>query len=294
MKDLRDAYFYGLLEKAKQDKNIILLTADMGAFALNEFKIQLPNQFINVGISEQAMISIAAGLALESKKVYCYSISSFLILRAFEQIKIDICNMNLDIILIGIGAGVDYSYDGSTHHCVQDIALLRTLPNMKILCPFDPETIDESLKVNGPAYIRLQKGSYANIQKSSSVNKSWYFLQIGNTNNCVLTHGTISHTLMDIIDRKDITVISFLYLKPFYKGELLEILNTYKHTIVVENHSEIGGLSSIISELKAQKESLSIYALKDEFCDIGGSVDYIYKNYGLDFEKIKSEINSWT
>ena len=104
MTELRDAFFYTLLDKAKKDKNVILLTADMGAFALKEFAEQVPNQFFNVGIAEQNMISVAAGLASKGKQVYCYSIASFLILRAFEQIKIDVCDMKSNVILVGVGA----------------------------------------------------------------------------------------------------------------------------------------------------------------------------------------------
>lgn len=291
MKDLRDVFFYALLHKAQQDKNVVLLTADMGAFALKDFQKELPNQFFNVGISEQNMISVAAGLAYEGKQVYCYSISSFLIFRAFEQIKTDVCNMKSNVILVGIGGGVDYSYDGSTHHSIQDIGVLRTLPNMSILCPFDIETVENSVSRVGPLYIRLPKGSAGTLLKKQF--KGVHCIRLGVS--YVITYGMMVHNVLEIldkIDRPDIGVIAVEMLKPFDVLCLSETLALSEHIMLIEPHSEIGGLHTEIKDIPT-KNKISLYAFEDKFCDIGGSLNFVQKNCGIDFDKIEAELKGW-
>ena len=161
-KDIRDAFFDRLYDIAGEDKNVIFLTADMGAFSLVKFKKDLPKQFINVGVAEQNMVSIAAGLTLTGKKVFIYTIIPFATLRCYEQIKIDICAMNLGVTIVGIGAGLSYGSDGPTHHGTSDIAVMRTLPEITILNPSDSVAAEKcaeiAYKSNAPVYIRLDRG----------------------------------------------------------------------------------------------------------------------------------------
>ena len=138
--DIRDAFFDELYEIAKEDKEVLFLTADMGALSLEKFKRDLPSQYINVGIAEQNMISVAAGLTLGGKKVFVYAIAPFITQRCYEQIKIDLACMRLSVTIIGAGAGIAYNSDGFTHHATQDIAIMRALPGMIILNPADSVT----------------------------------------------------------------------------------------------------------------------------------------------------------
>src|SRR3989338_1388709 len=135
--DIRDAFFDELFEIAKDDSNVVFITADMGAQSLIRFKGSLSSQFINVGVAEQNMISIAAGLALVGKKVFVYTIIPFATLRCYEQIRNDLCCMNLPVTIIGVGPGFCYASDGPTHHATQDIAVMRVLPEITILNPSD-------------------------------------------------------------------------------------------------------------------------------------------------------------
>ncbi len=163
MTDIRDAFFNCIHEHAKQDKDIMLLTADMGAFALSDFKQDLPEQYINMGVAEQNMIGVACGLALSGKRPICYSIAAFLIYRAFEFVKLDVCEANLPIVLVGAGCGLSYKGDGSTHHAIYDIDVLSCLPNLTIFTPHTPEETTMAAKLacftTEPVYVRLYSSS---------------------------------------------------------------------------------------------------------------------------------------
>ena len=287
--DLRDAFFYELLKRAREDENIILLTADMGAFALNEFKNLVPNQFYNVGISEQNMVSVASGLAHKGKRVYCYTIASFLVLRALEQIKIDVCNMNRNITLVGVGAGMDYSYDGSTHHCPNDIGILRTLPNLKIMAPFDVETVRDSVHIPGPCYVRLPKGNADTLGKIE-ITDGFYMIRPGK--HYIVTYGMMVHKMLEFINNnelKDVGLFAVSQLKPqaniIHFGPLLRTWGERGKIIVVEPHTSTGGLISVIGDEEA-KQRVTHVSFADEFIDIGGSLDYVEEYAGIDYNFI--------
>lgn len=286
MTELRDAFFYTLLEKAKKDKDVILLTADMGAYALKDFAKEVPNQFFNVGIAEQNMVTVAAGLASKGKKVYCYSISSFLVLRAFEQIKVDICSMNSNVTLVGVGAGVEYSYDGSTHHCPNDIGVLRTLPNIKILTPFDEDTIKIALEESGPTYIRLPKGNVENLPKKTIVPD---FYEIRGGKRYVLTYGMTAHKVLKILDelKVDVGLLALTRLKPLMDVTQFGMLEN----TIVEQHSCRGGLLSALGERTLWKLLGGRYhGYHDRFVDVGGTLDYVEGEAGLDYLELKTQI----
>lgn len=159
MKDIRDVFFERIHEHAKENKNIIFLTADMGAYALEAFRKELPDQFINVGAAEQNMIGVACGLALSGKRPICYAIAAFLVYRAFEFIKLDVCDANLPIILVGAGPGLTYRGDGHTHHAIYDVSIVSLVPNLTIFTPHTPEeaaeAADLALENQSPTYVRL-------------------------------------------------------------------------------------------------------------------------------------------
>lgn len=214
METQRDYFFRKLFEIAKEDDRIIVITADCGAPSLDQWREKLPCQIINVGIAEQQMIALAAGLALSGKRPYCYAIAPFATLRCYEFIKVDVCLMNLPIVIIGVGAGLSYTEAGPTHHATEDIACMRALPNMKIASISSNEQIDEVLKVEGPMYVRLDRtdGKYAPHIRFARMTGSdkWYPL----------------------------------WLKPFS----MEIPSLLAGIAVIEEHQLNGGLGSIVAE----------------------------------------------
>src|SRR3989338_6528359 len=135
---MRFAVVETIYEAALRDKSIYFITGDLGHAKAEEFKKNIPDQYINAGMAEQNLIGIAAGLALSGMKVFVYSIVPFITLRCFEQIKVDVCDYNVDVTIIGGGGGFAYANAGVTHYAIEDVAALRALPNMKIISPSNP------------------------------------------------------------------------------------------------------------------------------------------------------------
>ena len=158
---MRDTFVKTLLEEAKKDPHIILMTGDLGYGVLDNFEKELPGQFINSGVNEQAMMGMAAGYASTGKRVFVYSIGNFPTLRCLEQIRNDVCLMNNPVVVVSVGAGYAYGSQGYTHHALEDIAVLRALPNMEVIVPADPaETRELTLSIiasKKPTYLRLGK-----------------------------------------------------------------------------------------------------------------------------------------
>lgn len=255
---MRDVFFNELYRYARTDQNIIILSNDIGAASLDKFRQDLPSQFINSGISEQNIISVAAGLALEGKKVIIYSIASFITLRCFEQIKIDICCMKLPVIIVGVGASYSYSVDGPTHHAIDDIAIMRTLSGLNIYSPSDPITTkalaNELISFNEPAYIRLDREMLTSIKHFKNYYKSGYRIIENETKNLlIISTGIMTHRVVEVektLKESGIkmTVIDLFKLKPISK-QIIKLLSLYKNIVTIEEHTLNGGLGSIIAEI---------------------------------------------
>ncbi len=164
---MRTTFVETLKELARQDERIFLLSADMGYSVFETFREEFPDRFLNTGIAEQNTIGIAAGLAARGKIVFVYSIIPFVTMRCFEQIRLDLAYNKSNVKIVGVGAGFTYGSLGSSHHALEDISLMRSLPNMTVLCPGDPvearELIKQSCEHTGPVYIRLGKNGEPKI-----------------------------------------------------------------------------------------------------------------------------------
>ncbi|MCM8803476.1 MAG: hypothetical protein NC827_09290, partial [Candidatus Omnitrophica bacterium] len=160
-KTMRDSFFDALYNIAKNDKNVYLISADMGAPALDKYRNDLKEQFINVGIAEENMVLIATGLSLCGKKAYIYAIMPFVTSRCYEMLKVDLSLMNVPVTAIGVGAGFGYDDSGPTHHCTEDITIMRALPNFHIFSPSDSimayKLAKITYKLNFPSYVRLDR-----------------------------------------------------------------------------------------------------------------------------------------
>ena len=158
---MRDAFIELLRLEAVKNKNIILLTGDLGFGVLDKYRETIPEQFLNIGIAEQNMTGAAVGLALEGFKVFTYSIGNFCTLRCLEQIRYDVCHHDVDVKIISIGSGLGYGSLGASHHATEDVAILRALPNMTIYTPSDYDevcaVVQDLINTRGPGYIRLPK-----------------------------------------------------------------------------------------------------------------------------------------
>jgi transketolase len=302
---MRKTFVKILTEEAKKDKDIFLITGDLGFMALEEFRDALPKQYLNAGVSEQNMVAMAAGLALTGKKVYVYSIIPFATMRPFEHIRNDVCYQNLNVKIVGIGAGFSYSLYGSTHHGLEDISLMRSLPNMKVVCPGDPLEVEmatrASVKQKGPMYIRLGKAGEPVVNpslKNLKIGKA-VTIQEGKEATLIATSNLLQNAVEagKILKQKGVScrVVSMHTIKPIDKGVIIKAAKETKAIVTLEEHSIIGGLGSAVAEVLAD-ENLNVkfkrLGVPDEYPHIIGSQNFLRDKYGLSVNKIVKSVQN--
>lgn len=291
---MRTTFINTLIERARTDKSIFLLTPDLGFSVFEKYMELYPDRYLNVGIAEQNAISVAAGLALSGYKVYIYSIIPFLTMRCFEQVRIDIAYMNKDVKLIGVGGGYSYGPAGATHHAIEDIAIMRSLPNMKVCCPGDPleakQIIEQSFSISGPMYIRLGKNNEPLIHAKDDVVKfgKASVLREGRDFALITTGNMLEQgkTWLDswISEGFDPEFISMHTIKPIDEKTILSIIERGMNIITLEEHSIIGGLGSAVSEIVAEVGSsckVVKVGIPDIFSHYVGNQEAHRKHYGL-------------
>lgn len=305
---MRYALVKTLKEEALKDKNIMLLTGDVGFNVLNEFYDVLPAQYVNCGISEQNMSSVAAGLALSGKKVFTYSIGNFSTLRCIEQIRNDICYHNASVTIVSLAAGFAYGALGMSHHATEDIACMRALPNMTVFSPADPlETIavtKAAIRSNAPCYIRLGRGGEPALRSSFDSQKfetgKAYLLRGGEANVCVFATGSIAREAVTAADslasRADIPIYTFPTVKPVDAQFIRDCARRYEVILTIEEHTVTGGfggaVAEVLAEQSAPKARLVRMGLNDVFSGAVGDVSYLRKYYKMDSQAIKSVLES--
>lgn len=303
--DMRDAFIKELYVRARSEPNIIFLSNEYGAPSLDEFRTELPKQFINAGISEQNLISVAAGLALGGKKVYVYSIASFITLRCFEQLKIDLCSMNLPVTIIGVGPCYAYSVDGPTHHATEDIAIMRALANMCMYSPADSNMaaalVDVSLRSTAPIYCRFDKGKYPLIYKQNEDLSTGFTVVREGEDVCIIATGIMVHRAVEIAEHLKkysirAQVIDMYRLKPIDTRNILGVIKRAKKIITIEEHTIHGGLGSIIAEILSDANVFLPFkrlAVPDELLYTYGIRENIHCELGLDRDGVVQTILEW-
>lgn len=295
---MRKTFINTLIELARKDKDIVLITPDMGFSVLEPFFNEFPHRAINCGIAEQNAISIASGLALMGKKPYVYTIIPFLVERAFEQVKLDVAYMNTNVKLIGIGAGFTYGAAGATHHAIEDIGLMRGLPNMTVCCPGDnneaEQIIRASVENNKPMYIRIgrhNRGIFDNnkieIGKASIIEKGEDIAVISTSNMLPDAHDYCKKLKEE--GRKPY-LISMHTIKPLDKDVIFDLIEKDVEIHTLEEHSIINGLGSAVAEVIAESGKgikFKRIGIPDEFSHYIGSQKYIKKCFGLYFGEDK-------
>tara|TARA_Y200000002_G_C22651307_1_gene651464 strand:- start:666 stop:1574 length:909 start_codon:yes stop_codon:yes gene_type:complete len=297
---LRDVFINKLYEKALKDENIIFISADFGAPALDKFRENLKNQFIHSGISEQHMIDMAAGLSLSGKKVFVYAMAPFITLRCIEQIKCSLAMMNLPVTIISVGGGLSYADAGPTHYSNEDIACLRSLVGLEIISPADNVStamlVNEVLNNQKLRLIRLDRAPLKNIYDDSfQISKGYDFINKGNNDKCIITYGYLLHKIIDsnkFSELKGTDIIDLYTLKPFPKS-LIETLKSYKKIISYEEHCKDGGFGSAIAEVMVDndiKVKLKRLHLDEIYYFENGGREHLLDNYGLSIDNLISQI----
>tara|TARA_A100001011_G_C14309045_1_gene844611 strand:- start:669 stop:1592 length:924 start_codon:yes stop_codon:yes gene_type:complete len=305
---MRNKFAELLYKYGSKNKNVYLVAADISpAGSIEKFRKKNPYRFINVGVAEQSMIGISAGLSMMGKIVFAYTIAAFSVFRPFEMIRDDLCYQNLPVVVVGMGAGTAYHNLGGTHLTQEDISVLKSLPNMQIISPADPlelkYVMEYCIKQNtGPLYLRLGK-SGEKIFTHKAIDK-WKFGKIRKIINgnkiAILTYGPIIN-LADktISELKKYKLKPSLYnchtLKPLDKNKIKSIFKKYKLVVVIEDHSEINGLASDIKNIAYEnkyKGKIINFSLKDKFFHTYEKQEYMLNLHGISINKIKSKILS--
>ncbi len=302
---MRVAAISAIHDLMKTDKKIYFLTGDLGFHTLEEIEADFPERFINIGIAEQNMIGIASGLAMSGKKVYVYSIIPFLTMRCFEQIRNDICFHNLDVTLVGAGAGLTYGVLSTTHFALEDVAILRSLPNMTIFSPADETEavlgIRNLKNHHQPTYIRIGKKKEAEIYKKPY---KFVFGQ-GRTisegkDAAIFASGPILNEVLlasDILKNKfriNPSIINIHTIKPLDKNIIIKNSLNKRVIFTVEEHSVIGGLGSavceVVSEFVARVRVIRI-GVEENSIKFTGTQKYLREKIGLNAQGIVNRIS---
>lgn len=300
---MRKTFINTLIDLAENDKNIYLLTGDLGFSVFEDFARKFPERFINCGVAEQNMMGVAAGLALEGKKVYVYSIIPFVVFRCFEQIRNDICYQNLDVKIVGAGAGFSYGTQGATHHAIEDLAILRNLPNIAILSPADPKEMEQlvlqSYNIKNPTYIRLNKNDRNLYSSKPKITIGIPAVLKDGKDGVIITTGAILETSIKVIQRLanegyNLKLISMHTIKPINEKVLLKEIKGQKLIFTLEEHSKIGGLASSVGEILLKNNVKDIIfesmGTESNYSGVVGKQDYLRRCCKIDEESVFEQI----
>ncbi len=303
----RDVFVDEIYDAASKNPNIFFLSADFGAMALDKFRDVLSNQFIHVGISEQNMIDVAAGLALNGKIPYVYAMIPFVTYRCLEQIKVALATMNLPVTVLGVGAGYSYDDAGPTHYATEDVSAMRTLGNIEILSPTDTQSTIEAAKITytKPAfrYVRLDRKFLPDIYKPGETK----FLEEGiceidkGDDLLVITNGYLMQRVRQVRETLakegvNIGVADIFKIKPLNHKVLKSIVSRYKMVVVVEEQFLSGGIGSAVAESFADNDilmPLKRIGIHDRYVFDNGGRDHVLKLLKLDVPGILSQIRAF-
>ncbi|MEQ9518385.1 MAG: transketolase C-terminal domain-containing protein [Parvibaculum sp.] len=304
---MRNAFADELTKLGDADDRVVMLSGDIGNRLFDKFKDAHPKRFFNCGVAEANMIGVGAGMAMSGFRPVAYTITPFVTTRCLEQIRVDVCYHNVPVTIVAVGAGLAYAGLGPTHHACEDISLLRSLPNMSVVCPGDAwevrAALRAALKQDGPVYIRMgKKGEpvvHSEIPADFQIGRA---LTVREGTDAVLlsTGNMLPETLIaaDLLAEKGISsaVISFHTVKPLDEACLKAAFAKYKLVATVEEHSLIGGFGAAVAEWLADNHmptaKLERFATPDDFFRKSGEQEYAREQLGLSAHQIADRISS--
>jgi transketolase len=283
--EMRDAFFNEIVGVGIPDDRVVILSADHGAEALSKFEQAAPTRYFNTGIAEQNMISVAAGLAAFGKRPLVYGISPFVSLRVLEQITLDLAAMNLPVTIVSVGAGFTYSTDGATHHGLQDVGAMMTVPNLTILNSSDPENTrvfaSQTLSSDSTRYVRIEKGLLGNLTRK---NPSWAMdgfsvLSNGQSTTAILSTGSITHSMLEAYQSlagrltTDSLLIDVHMLKPFPFEKLSPLLSDVEKIIFVDEGYASGAANQVLrlAQMLPKRPEVVEILVEEKFYFMGSS-----------------------
>ena len=304
---MRNAFADQITRLAAADPRIILLSADIGNRLFDKFKAANPGRFFNTGVAEANTISLAAGLASCGLRPVCYTITPFITARCYEQIKVDVCYHQMPVLIVGTGSGLSYAALGATHHSLDDIALMRSLPGMRVLAPADAlelrACLNAALASNEATYIRIGKKGEPVIFPDVPAFEfgRWNPLRPGTRVALLSAGNTLPLTLdaADRLDKKEIhpEVASCASVKPLDTGFLSRVFSECDVVVTVEEHALIGGFGAAVAEWLADQPTsaharLLRFGAGDYYLHNAGEQEHARKTYGITAEGIAGQVAS--
>jgi transketolase len=302
---VRNAFAEEMRTIATTDKRVVVLSGDIGNKLFDKVKLVDDRRFYNCGIAEANMMGVAAGMAMSGLRPFVYTITPFTTTRCFEQIRVDVCYHHAPVVIVGTGSGLSYSELGPTHHSLEDMAIMRTLPGMRVVAPCDAlelrAVLHEVLKDDIPTYIRIGKKGEPDIHKSAPSFKLGEVIIIrpGTDVTLLCAGNMMSETLKtaDILESNGVKaeVVSIHTVKPLDAKYLKEAGTRFKMIVTIEEHSRIGGLGSAVAEWRmVQNKNIAqiSFGTDDEFMHEVGSQAYARKKFGLTSENMANKILS--
>ena len=297
---MRTAFINQLIVEARANPRLFVAVGDLGYAVVEPFAAEFPDRFLNVGVAEQNMTGIAAGLASEGYHVFTYSIANFPTLRCLEQIRNDICYHGLPVTVVAVGAGLAYGNQGYSHHAVQDIAVMRTLPGLRLLSPADPGEAVEAvsyLSANpGPSYLRLGKAGERNLYEAGPLTPLPALVLEGSRDVAIAATGSILSLALEAAaaqiaaGKVPPTVFSMPWIHPAGEG-MVKAFKSFKHLICLEEHIPQGGLREMLAGLLPRSVHVSGLALPPEAMVVVGSQSFLRESAGLTVSRLLSLIN---
>ncbi|RZP15451.1 MAG: transketolase [Candidatus Dadabacteria bacterium] len=301
---MRNRFVENLINYCENKKNVYLLTGDLGFSVLEPFIEKNPKNFFNMGVAEQNMMGVASGLALEGNKVFTYSISNFATSRCHEQIRNDICYHNLDVTVVAVGGGLPYGTHGYTHHGIEDITIIRCLPNMTVYVPADRFELEfcfnKIIKNKSPKYLRLAKGGEPDLYNKKIATKGNIIEHQKLSEINILSCGSILGEAIECSNHFrnkgiEVGLFSCPVISPESIPELKKLLSKGKTFITVEEHKKLGGFGSFVSEvsvaLKKPARIISCGVLSEGY-NLVGSQKYLRSLHGIDGAGLIKVVNN--
>jgi len=294
---MRDAFTKALAALAREHEDVYLITGDLGFGVLTPFKNEFPEKYLNAGIAEQAMTGVAAGMALEGRTVFTYSIGNFPTLRPLEQIRNDCAYHHANVKIVCVGGGFVYGALGMSHHATEDVAIMRALPNVTVFSPGDPYEVEAVMplvyETPGTCYLRLGRGGEPRFYSAPIQNyKLGQAIEVyAGKEGAVFSTGGILGECKKAVealreDGHDIGLYSFPTVKPLDKAFVQKLAAELPFIATVEEHNIVGGFGSAICEITAQMgekhAKVELIGMADCYSAIVGSQDYLRNYYGFD------------
>lgn len=301
----RDIFWNTVYDHARRDPDIVIVSADMGAPSLDRFRRDMPTQFVNVGIAEQNAIMLATGLVLTGKKVFTYAIAPFITLRCLEQIRVENAIMKTPITIVGVGAGFGYDDSGPTHHMIEDIAIMRAMPHIRIDSISDGVMAAYFAGISCAAdktvtnYVRLDRLDQESIYPDGTDFSRGLLLLKSQGDTCLVTTGSMTHTALAIADalaKKGTRVgVMDLFNLPVNAPEFLEKIRSFSRIITIEEHFLPGGLGSAVLEvLNDHQACIPVHrfglTMDKGYCYKYGGREVIRQYYGIDKKTLLKKI----